>query len=75
MNPPYTVYLLVQLLHLPNFLMGITSYLLVLAVLGLRCWAWAFFSCSVRASHCGHFSCRGAQALQCRLNSSYGAWL
>ena len=43
-----------------------------LAVLGLCCYTWAFSSCSkqgllsscgARASHCGGFSCCGAQAL------------
>ena len=46
-----------------------------MAVLGLRCCTWAFSSCGERgvalrcaaqASHCGGFSCCGAQAL--------GAW-
>ena len=45
---------------------------LFLAVLGLHCFAWTFFSCSewrgtpscsVRASHCGAFTGRGAQVL------------
>ena len=36
------------------------------AALGLYSCAWAFSSCGVRASHCGGFSCCGAQAL--------GAW-
>ena len=46
---------------------------LFLAVLGLCCCARAFSSCSergllfiVRASHCGGFSCCGAQALGTR---------
>ena len=34
-----------------------------MAVLGLRCRAQAFFSCSAWASHCGGFSCCGARAL------------
>ena len=46
-----------------------------LAVLGLRCCAWAFLwlwragatlRCGVQASHCGGFSCCGAQALGVR---------
>ena len=46
-----------------------------MAVLGLRCCAWAFsscgaqgllFHCGVQASHCGGFSCCGAQALGVR---------
>ena len=32
------------------------------AALGLHCWLQAFPSCSARASHCGGFSCCGAQA-------------
>ena len=40
---------------------------LFLAELGLCCWAWAFSSCGeVGASHCGGFSCCGAQALGLR---------
>ena len=44
-----------------------------LAALGLRCCTWAFLwlrrvgvnlRCGVRASHCGGFSCCGAQALR-----------
>ena len=45
---------------------GFFKYLfiyLVLAVLGLRCCAQAFSSCSAWASHCGGFSCCGAQTL------------
>ena len=34
-----------------------------LAAAGLCCCMRAFCSCSVRASHCGGFSCYGAQAL------------
>ena len=50
----------------------INLFILFLAVLGLRCCAWAFsscgewgllFSCGARASHCGGFSCCGARAL------------
>ena len=29
---------------------------LILVAVGLHCCAWAFSSCSVRASHCGGFS-------------------
>ena len=36
---------------------------LFLAVLGLRCCTRAFSSCGEQASHCGGFSCCGAQAL------------
>ena len=48
------------------------------AVLGLRCYTWAFSSCGVRvggiltlhrraqASHCGGFSCCGARAVGAR---------
>ena len=48
---------------------------LFMAVLGLRCYVWAFLQlrragatlrCGARASHCGGFSCCGARAL--------GAW-
>ena len=39
---------------------------LSLAVLGLRCCAWAFSSCGAEAFHCGGFSSCGAPAL--------GAW-
>ena len=39
---------------------------LFLAVLGLRCCAWAFSSCGARASQCGGFSCCGARALGAR---------
>ena len=44
------------------------------AALGLCCYTRAFsgccelelpYSCSARASHCGDFSCCGAQALEC----------
>ena len=42
---------------------------LFLAVLGLRCCAWAFSSCGVLASHCAGFSCCGARALEHRLSS------
>ena len=52
-----------------------------LAVLGLRCRAWAFSSCSEQGlpsscgmlvSHCSGFSCSGAQALGHRGFSSWG---
>ena len=65
------------------------SFYYFLAALGLRCCVWAFSSCGERglllcggpASHCGGFSCCGAQALgvwasvvvACGL-SSCGAW-
>ena len=52
-----------------------------MAALGLRCCAWAFSSCSERASHCGGFSCCGAWALGTRASvavahglSSCGSW-
>ena len=50
---------------------------LFLAVLGLRCCVWAFYSCgeqqllfhcSTQASHCGGFSCCGAQTLGARIS-------
>ena len=53
-----------------------------LAVLGFCCCAQAFFSCGewgllssrdVQASHCGHFFCCRAWALECGL-SSCGTW-
>ena len=53
-----------------SFFINLFIYLF-LAALGLRCCAWAFFSCGeqgllccgARASHCGGFSCCGARAL------------
>ena len=57
-------------------LTAILLYLFIyLAALGLRCCAWAFsscgewgllFRCGAQASHCGGFSCCGAQALGAR---------
>ena len=47
-------------------------FIYLLAALGLGCYVWAFSNygewrllshCSVQASHCGSFSCCGAQAL------------
>ena len=56
-------------------------YILFLAVLGLRCYAQAFSSCGVQASHCGSFSCCIARALGTRASvvvahglSSCGLW-
>ena len=52
--------------------MYLTFIYLFLATVGLCCYTWAFSSCSkqgllsscgARASHCGGFSCCGAQAL------------
>ena len=40
-----------------------------MAALGLCCCSLSFFSCAVRASHCGAFSCHGAWAQGAR------AWL
>ena len=55
-----------------DFLKDITSFIIkkfsiyvFLAVLGLRCWAWTFSSCSA-TSDWGGFSCCGAQALGCK---------
>ena len=72
------------------FLINLFIYYLSLAALGLCCCAWAFSSCGewgllfvvVRgASHCGGFSCCGAQALGARASvvvarrlSSCGSW-
>ena len=42
------------------FIFGCTGSLLVLGLLS---------SCSAHASHCGGFSCCGAWAVGCRLNS------
>jgi len=54
-----------------DFFKDITSFIIkkfiiyvFLAVLGLRCWAWTFSSCS--ATDCVAFSCCGAQALGCK---------
>ena len=51
------------------FLRSISLYLLILliylflAVLGLHCCAGATLHCGARVSHCGGFSCCGAQAV------------
>ena len=42
------------------------KFILFLAVLGLRCCAWAFSSCGEWVSHCSGFSCCGARALGAR---------
>ena len=39
------------------------NWLFFLAVLCLHCCTWAFSICSGRTSHCGGFSCCGAQTL------------
>ena len=51
----------------PLFFFFINLFIyLFLAALGLRCCAWAFYSCGVRASHCSGPSCCGARALGAR---------
>ena len=61
-----------QLDEEPNQVSFFFNVFLFLAALGLHCRVWAFSSCSVqellsshgaKASHCGGFSCWGAQAL------------
>ena len=45
-----------------------------LAVMSLHCYAQAFSSCRVQASHCGGFCCCGAWALKWAGVSSYCLW-
>ena len=40
-----------------------------MAARDLRCCAWTLCSCATWASHCGVFSCFGAQSLECSLSS------
>ena len=54
--------------HLEKFI------IIILAVLGLRCCAQAFFRYSARGSHCCGFSCCGALALGHMSFSSCGLW-
>ena len=66
------VFVTYQALGIPLFFKEDICLFYFLAALGLHCYTWAFSSCSeqgllsscgMRASHCGGFSCYGAQAL------------